>query len=86
MNNKVLVSIEVPEIGDSFDVFLPVNEQVWKISKLASKVISDLVGVELSTKDNYVFINTDTGTIYPSNDIIADTDIRNGTELILLKK
>ncbi len=86
MNNKVLVSIEVPEIGNSFDVFLPVNEQVWKISKLASKVISDLVGVELNTKDNYVFINTDTGTIYPSNEIIADTDIRNGTELILLKK
>jgi len=86
MNNKVLVNIVVPEIGNSFDVFLPVNEQVWKISKLISKVISDMVGVNLSTKDNYIFINTETGVIYPSNDIIADTDIRNGTELILLKK
>ncbi len=85
MNNKVLVSIRIPEIGSSYDVFIPINEQVWKISKLISKVVSDLRGVNLSTKDNYVFINKDNGSIYPSNSIIADTDIRNATELILLK-
>ena len=85
MNNKVLVSVEIPEIGLSYDVFLPVNEQVWKISKLLSKVVSDLSGANLSTKDNYVFINKNNGDIYPSNEIVANTDIRNGTELTLLK-
>lgn len=85
MNNKVLVSVEIPEIGKSFDIFLPINEQVWKISKLVSKVVSDLEGVNLSTKDNYLFINKDNGSLYPSNSIVAETDIRNGTELILLK-
>ena len=85
MNNKVLVSVEIPEIGSSYDVFVPINEQVWKISKLISKVVSDLTGVNLSTKDSYVFINKENGSIYSNNNIIADTDIRNATELILLK-
>ena len=85
MNNKVLVSIEVPEIGSSYDLFLPVNEQIWKITKLVSKVISDMVGADLSTKDTYIFINKDNGSIYSNNNIIAETDIRNGTELILIK-
>jgi hypothetical protein len=85
MNNKVLVSIEIPEIGLSYDVFLPVNEQIWKITKLVSKVASDLAGANLSTKDKYIFINKNNGTLYPNNEIIADTDIRNGSEIVLLK-
>ncbi|MBQ4030612.1 MAG: hypothetical protein II625_02545 [Bacilli bacterium] len=86
MNNKVLVSIEIPEIGYSYDVFIPINEQIWKITKLVSKCVSDLSGATLLTKETYYFINKNNGIIYPSNDIVADTDIRNGTELVLVKQ
>ena len=85
MNNKVLISIEIPEISNSFDLFIPVNEQVWKISKLVSKAVSDMTGTILNTKDNYIFINKDNGKIYSQNEVIINTDIRNGSELILLK-
>ena len=33
MNNKVLISLEIPSIEYSFDVFIPVNEIIWKIKK-----------------------------------------------------
>ena len=33
MNNKVLVKLLVPELNSSFDIFLPVNELIWKIKK-----------------------------------------------------
>ena len=31
MNNKVLVKLYVPEISQSYDLFIPVNEVIWKI-------------------------------------------------------
>ncbi len=86
MNNKVLVSVEIPEISSKFEVFLPVNEQIWKISKLICKIASDLVGGNLDIKSNYVIINKNDGTMYQSNMLLIETNIRNGSELIMLNK
>ena len=85
MNNKVLVKVYVPTIDSSYDIFIPVNELVWKANKLIVKSISDLNQGVLNIKEKYIFINKITCQVYGSNDIIRDTDIRNGTELILLK-
>ena len=35
--NKVLVKLFVPEIDSSFDVFVPVNEIIWKIKRNLTK-------------------------------------------------
>jgi hypothetical protein len=85
MKNKVLVKIIFPELEKQYDVFIPVNEQVWKINKLITKAIFDASNIPYDIKrDDYVFFNKSTGKIYDNNDIILNTDIRNGTELILL--
>lgn len=85
MNNKVLVNIYVPSIDKSYDLFIPVNEVIWKITKLCIKSISDIENIELSIKDNYVLINKTTSKVYGVNEIVIETDIRNETELILIK-
>ena len=85
MNNKILINVDIPELDSEYDVFIPVNELVWKVNKLVLKSISDLSGVPLNTNDKYVFINKITNKVYNNNEIIIDTEIRNGTELILLK-
>lgn len=84
MNNKVLVKVTILELGISYDIFLPVNELIWKLKKLMIKSISDLVNVpELYQKD-FLLLNKITGEIYRNNDVLIDTNIRNATELILL--
>lgn len=86
MKNKVLVKIIFPETEDEFDVFIPVNEYVWKVNKLITKTICDLVGIEFNLKTtDYVFFNKTDGTIYKSNDLVINTNIRNGTELVMLR-
>lgn len=86
MKNKVLIKIIVPQLQDSFDVFIPVNEQVWKVNKLITKAIYDLEEQIFDMqRDNYVLLNKDTGMIYNDNDIIIDTDIKNATELVMIK-
>lgn len=84
MNNKVLINVIVPELDLSYDVYIPVNEVMWKIKKLIVKSISDLSAVSLNINDNYALINKNNSTIYDNNTTIYNSDIRNGTELILI--
>jgi len=85
MDNKILIKIIIPETDDTYDIFIPVNEVVWKIKKMFVKGASDLSGNLLDKDADYCFINKDSGKIYNNNEVIIDTDIRNASELILLK-
>lgn len=84
MKNKVLIKLIVPEIDNTFDVFVPVNELVWKVKKLLVKSVSDLSNGALELKKEYILINKITGECYSNNITIFNTDIRNATELVLL--
>lgn len=84
MNNKILIKLIVPDFDDSFDIFIPVNELVWKIKKLIVKTIGDITNIEITESDNYILINKVNSRIYQNNEIIINTDIRNGSEIILI--
>lgn len=42
MDNKVLIKLVVPELDSSFDIFVPVNEVVWKVKKMIIKCLNDI--------------------------------------------
>ena len=84
MNNKVLIKLTMPEYDISYDLFIPVNEVIWKLRKLILKSIQDLSGININLNIEYLFINKDNSRIYNNNEIVINTDIRNGTELILI--
>ena len=86
MKNKVLVKLMFVELDLNYDIFLPVNELIWKIKKMIQKSVSDLTNIPLDIKKDYILINKDTGRIYTNNEILINTDIRNGSELILISK
>lgn len=83
MKNKILVKLVFPELDETFDVFVPVNEIVWKIKKLLLKSISDITNVPIDLQLDYVLLNKKNGRIYRNNEIIINTDIRNATELVM---
>ncbi len=84
MKNKVIVKIIVPSLDETFDIFLPVNKKIGKTI--------DLIGNYLKSKTAGIFVfdehlalyNRETGEIYDPNVIVKNTNIRNGTELILI--
>ena len=84
MNNKVLIKLIMPEYDISYDLFIPVNEVIWKLKKLILKSVQDLSGINVNNNVEYLFINKDNSRIYNNNEIVINTDIRNGTELILM--
>ena len=86
MKNKVLIRLIVPELDQDFDLFIPVNELVWKVKQLIIKVVGDMNSISLTNDLEFVLFNRDNGRIYNNNEIILETDIRNSTELILMSK
>ena len=86
MKNKVLIKLIIPGLDTTFDVFIPVNELVWKVEKLMIKAVSDLSNIRLDLNREYILLNKDNARVYNNNEIILDTDIRNSSELILIAK
>lgn len=86
MENKVLVKLIVPEISEVFDVFLPVNEVVWKIKKMLVKCITDIDNVSFDSNKDFLLIKKENSKVYSNNELIINTDIRNATELVLISK
>lgn len=86
MKNKVLIKLIVPEINTSFDVFIPVNEIIWKIKKIMAKSISDLTKLDFDLNGEYILMNKETCQIYGNNEIVINTDIRNSTELMFISQ
>ena len=84
MKNKVLIRLTIPEIDCSYDIFIPVNEIVWKVKKLIIKSISDLTVGAININMDFILINKNNEIIYNNNSIVIDTDIRNATELIMM--
>ncbi len=85
MKNKVLICLYVPTLDNTYDIYIPVNELVWRVNKLLVKSISDLTEGILSTSKNYILINIDNGRIYNNNEVIINTDIRNLTRIALIE-
>ena len=83
--NKILINLYVPNLNQHYDLFIPVNEFIYKINKLVVKSISDLSDGKLLMNQNYVIANIETGKIYDNNDIVINTDIRNTSKLALIK-
>lgn len=79
-DNKVLINLYVLSLGKNYELFLPVNEKVGSVSRLLNTTLFNSINPD----KNYILVNIDNGLVYKNNDIIRNTDIRNGTRLILV--
>ena len=86
MKNKVLVSIIVPEIDKKYDVYLPVNKKVGNIINLLNKAISEMTDGEYLLSESNCLYNISTKEKYASDILLINTNIRNGSSLVLLSK
>ena len=84
MNNKILIELEVPLIEKKFDLFIPVNKKVGTIKKLLERTLIELSDGSYVIKEDTNFYSKDTGMIYNVNHTVRDTDLENGSRIVLL--
>ena len=86
MNNKILIKLIFPELNDTFDIFIPANEIIWKIKKMLLKCVGELSNTNIDMNAKYILLNKDNSRIYKNNDLVIETDIRNCTELVMISQ
>ena len=78
--NKVLVNLYILSLGMNFEIYIPVNEKVGNISKLINSTMFDSIDME----KNFTILNVEDGTCYKKNDLVRNTNIKNGTKLLFV--
>lgn len=83
MEYKVLIKLIVPEIGEEYELFIPVNRTIKFVSNLLNKFVTNITNGAYPEKEVVHLTNRRTGVLYDINSYVRATDIRNGTELVL---
>jgi hypothetical protein len=82
--NKVFIIVEVPLIEQKYEVYIPIGKKIHKVTSILAKAISELSGGHYPIKDDATLYSKVTGRAYNINLTVKDTDIRNGSEVILI--
>lgn len=84
MKNKILIELIVPEVDEKFNLFIPINKRIGNIIVLLNKSVSELTkGVYIGTNQSLLY-NKSTGKKYDINELVINTDIKQGTTLVLI--
>lgn len=84
MKNKVLVELVVPDIDEIYNIYLPVNRRIGNIIELLSKAIYELTNGVYDNNTTTNLYNSSTGEKYSLNSLLRETDIRNGSRIVLM--
>ena len=84
MNNKILIELEIPLIEKRYDLFIPINKKVGTVKNLIENPLVELTDSAYVAKDDSNFYSKETGEIFDVNKTVRDTNLRNGSRIILI--
>ena len=81
--NKLLITVFVPSINKSYDVYITKESLIKDLKNILGDAIEDLSNEKFIASSN-VLVNSVTGIEYDDNLLVRDTNIENGTKIILI--
>ena len=84
MKNKILIELEVPLIEKKYDLFIPINKKVGTIKSLIEDELVQLTENSYKKEESTNLFSKETGIIYDVNKTVRDTDLKNGSRVILI--
>ena len=84
MNNKILIEVEIPLIEKKYDIFIPINKKVGTIKTLLEQALVELTDKAYKPTEEANLYSKETGNIYDVNRTVRDTDLKNGSRIILI--
>ena len=84
IENKVLVSVNVPILENKYDIYFPVNRKMSNVIKMIKVSLFELSQGTFDVNANYVLYNKEYGEPYDMNMLVRESNIRNGSNVILL--
>lgn len=84
MKNKILVTVIVPSLMKSYDVYIPTNERISKIIKMLTKAMQDFSDNTFDILGNHLIIDVESGIVYDSHIIIRDTSLKMCSKILFI--
>lgn len=84
MNKKFNIELIVPTLYQEYNIDISKNMTVAESIIVINKILENINKYNLLEKHNLYLYNKDTGEKYDLNSFIYETDIENGTTLILV--
>ena len=84
MKNKVLVKLIVPDIDETYDVYIPINKKIGNVIGLLNKSVKELSNGIYQGSEKTALYDKTTGDKYPINLLIRETNIRFGSQIVLM--
>ncbi len=84
IENKVLVSVNVPILETKYDIYFPVNRKIHNVIGMIKNSLFELSQGSFDMNHDYMLYNKENGKAYNMNILVRDSDIRNGSKVILL--
>lgn len=82
--NKILIELYIPLIEKNYDLYIPINKKIGTIKKLIEEGLEDLTDDAYQIKEYTNLFSKETGKIYDVNQTVRETDLKNGSKIILI--
>ena len=84
MKNKNLIELIVPDICETYNLYIPINRKIGNVIELLIKAINELSNNSFIGTNKTGLYSKQTGEKYAVNMLVRETDIKQGSKLILL--
>ena len=81
--DKILISLYVPSIRQSYDVFIPNHIKIQSLVELLASTVENISMNEYIASHEEVLCNED-GTVMDEKKFLADYQVQNGDKLMLI--
>lgn len=82
--NKILICLYIPLIEKKYDLYIPINKKVGTIKNLIEEGLLEITENDYVISSETNFYSKDTGQVYDVNQTVKDTDLKNGSRIILV--
>lgn len=81
--NRVLIRVYVPVLEKQFDVWIPISKSIYSVILDLLEGINSINKIEYNLSNFPNLYNKENSEVYDLGAKIIETDIRNGSEVIL---
>ena len=82
--NKILIELEIPLIEKYYDLYIPINKTLGTIKQLIEEALVEITDNSYYAKPDTNFYSKETGEIYDINKTVRETNLKNGSRIILI--
>ena len=83
---KLTYGVKDPDasIEKTYDLYIPINKKIGTVKGLIEESLVELTDKAYEIREDTNFFSKETGEIYNVNSTVVDTDLENGSRIILM--